>query len=283
MLVNGTSIDTVSINDRGLSYGDGVFETIRLHEGHTIYLQQHLERLLKGCQRLKIKLDLKLLEEEIGQLSSQFSEYAVLKIIISRETGGRGYRPTANATANRILSLHTLPSSNLTQADTGIHSFLCQQRLALQPALAGIKHLNRLEQVLASQEWPDEKYHEGIMLDINGNVIEGTKSNLFLLESNTLITPDLTHCGVDGVMRKVLIAAFNTQVKIEAVSLSRLLEAKEVFVCNSVFGVWPLLSLTIYNNESNERTGTQLYEFTPGNFCLQARQVFENALTQHAF
>lgn len=273
MLVNGIPIDTVAINDRALSYGDGVFETILLHEGQSIYLQSHIERLLVGCRRLGIRCDIDLLKSEIQELSSQFSQYGVLKIVISRGSGGRGYRPDPSATAKRILTLHPAPNYNSAYGKDGIQTFLCQQRLALQASLAGIKHLNRLEQVLASQEWPGDDFQEGIMLDSNGLVIEGTRSNLFIVESGYLLTPKLEFCGVDGVMRKSLIEAFSTRVKIEEISLKRLQEATEVFVCNSIFGVWPVL---------NFKAGSRLYQYTPGEFCLEARQVFETALVQHA-
>lgn len=273
MLVNGISIDTISITDRALSYGDGVFETVLLHEGYTIYLERHLERLFSGCKRLGITCDEELLNKEIEELSSQFLQYGILKIIVSRETGGRGYRPDSSVMANRILTLHALPDYKLFPTETGIQTFLCQQRLALQPVLAGIKHLNRLEQVLASQEWPGEEFLEGIMLDVDGRVIEGTKSNLFFVESGNLVTPALTCCGVEGVMRNALIAGFKNQVKVEQVTLTRVFEADEVFVCNSIFGVWPVLSL---------KTAANVYCYSPGDFYLQARQIFESALTQHA-
>lgn len=273
MLVNGISLDTVALNDRGLSYGDGVFETILLHEGQAIYLNKHLERLLTGCQRLGISCDMDLLKNDIEALSIQFSHYGVLKIVITREPGGRGYRPNPRAGSNRILTLHAAPPLNSSHVNSGIKAFLCKQRLALQPSLAGIKHLNRLEQVLASQEWPSDDYQEGIMLDYNGLVIEGTKSNLFIIESGKLLTPNLDECGVKGVMRNTLVQAFGSRIHIEPIPLKRLLDAKEAFVCNSIFGIWPLLSLRAHDTD---------YSFAPGDFCLEARQVFDSALAQYA-
>ena len=273
MLVNGVAQQVIQISDRAVSYGDGVFETIRLHDGKAIYLEKHLQRLSAGCTRLKLNCDLALLEQEIKSLSPEFKSYGVLKIVLSRGVGGRGYRPEPDSLATRVLSLHDLPDYSQFDQNLGIQAFLCRQPLGLQPTLAGIKHLNRLEQVLASQEWPAETFFEGLMLDIDGRVIEGTKSNLFFAEAGQLLTPDLSDCGVNGVMRQVLLEAFNEQVAVQDCSLERLLKADEVFVCNSIFGVWPLQSLTVTDT---------LYTYFPGEFSTQARQIFEAALLAHA-
>jgi 4-amino-4-deoxychorismate lyase len=273
MLINGIPNETVAINDRALSYGDGVFETILLYQGQPVFLQQHLERLTHGCRRLGIDVNLELLNQDIEQLSSRFRDYGVLKIIISRAAGGRGYQPDPMASANRLLSLHAAPAYNESWSKIGIQAFLCQQRLAIQPSLAGIKHLNRLEQVLASQEWPGKEFQEGIMLDTDGMVIEGTKTNLFIVESGYLITPDLSACGVKGVMQKFLLENFKSRIEIDQIPLRRLFEADGAFVCNSIFGVWPLLSL---------HTDSHIYQYNVGEICQEARQVFEKALHQHA-
>lgn len=289
MLVNGIPQTQLALTDRALSYGDGLFETVRLYQGRPIFLTKHLMRLQLGCERLGIECQMDLLQKEIAQLENQFNAFGVLKIIVSRGSGGRGYRPaqsttraTTHATTDddtaelinnqttRILTLHSLPDYTEVLSQGGINTFLCTQRLGFQPALAGIKHLNRLEQVMASLEWPSEDYFEGIMLDLDGYVIEGTKSNIFFAEGGKLFTPELSRCGVNGVLRQALLEHFKDQLTIEACALSRLITADEVFVGNSVFGVLPVLKF---------KDKQQEHYFTPADFCQQAQQVFNAALT----
>ena len=243
MSVNGSDQDTIAINDRGFAYGDGVFETILIHGHQPVLINAHLDRLEHGAERLKIPLNRKLLEQEISQRSTDFPVQGVLKIIVSRGLGGRGYRPVNNNDTTRVLSFHLMPDYGDQSAEAGVDVFVCQQRLAIQPSLAGIKHLNRLEQVLASQEWPEGNFMEGIMLDMNDNVIEGTRSNIFWAESGQLYTPSLDQCGVAGIMRNYLSEHIDGVLETGECSLTRLLNADEVFLCNSVFGVWPVKNI----------------------------------------
>ncbi len=271
MRLDGQPVDSLPLDDRGLAYGDGLFETILLHHARPVFLQRHLNRLTLGCERLGITLDLKRLEQEIADYSHSFTTRGVLKIIVTRGSGGRGYRVSPGMGARHILSLHPLPAP--AHGPDGIATFLCRQRLARQPSLAGIKHLNRLEQVLASLEWPaDALVHEGLMLDTEGLVIEGTRSNLFLVEQGRLLTPSLDLCGVNGIMREVLLESFGAEAEISGITLERLLAATEVFVCNSVFGVWPVVRLHLPE-------GSQHY--MAGEFTRRAADVFENALSLH--
>lgn len=261
MLVNGQSLALLPLDDRGLAYGDGLFETILIRNHQPLLLQQHLQRLGRGCERLGLQLDQAAFDSELQQvLDGPAAANAVLKIMLTRSAGGRGYRPGANST-NRIFTLHAVPTYPAS-TQTGITAFLCQQRLARQPALAGLKHLNRLEQVLASLEWPEGEVMEGLMLDTEGLVIEGTRSNIFLTKGNSLVTPDLRNCGVDGVLRAVLLQHFAGAAVVADVTLEQLQDADEVFFCNSVFGVWPLTTLLV---------GNERWQFTPGRFTAQAR------------
>ena len=243
MSVNGSDQDTIAINDRGFAYGDGVFETILIHGHQPVLFNAHLDRLERGAERLKISLNRKLLEQEISDRYVDLPVQGVLKIIVSRGLGGRGYRPANNNDTTRALSFHPMPDYGDQPVETGVDVFVCQQRLAIQPSLAGIKHLNRLEQVLASQEWPEGDFMEGIMLDMNDNVIEGTRSNIFWVESGQLYTPSLDRCGVAGIMRNYLSEHIDGVLETGDCSLTRLLKANEVFLCNSVFGVWPVKSI----------------------------------------
>lgn len=277
MIVNGSSQDTIAINDRGLAYGDGVFETILIHRHHPILLQAHLDRLESGSSRLKISLDRTQLEQEIADYSPHFPEQGVLKIIVTRGAGGRGYRPLHSSDTTRILSLHSLPVYEGDPGNSGIATFICNQRLAIQPTLSGIKHLNRLEQVLASQEWLDESFMEGIMLDSNDNVIEGTRSNIFWSESGRLFTPTLSNCGVAGIMRNYLLNSIAGAAEINGCSLDRLVGADEIFICNSVFGIWPVRSI-----QAGSKTVALDVDGSEAKFTRQAQSLFQELLKADA-
>lgn len=255
MLINGEQATALPVNDRALAYGDGLFETIRYCNGRLLFEDLHLQRLARGCARLHLEYDSGALEREIDlALRLGKAPDGILKIIISRGSGGRGYRPPRQ-TATRILTLHPLPDYGTTPPELGIRAFLCRQRLATGGTLAGIKHLNRLEQVLAASEWPDESFHEGLMLDGDGYVMEGTRSNLFFVNKGRLYTPDLARCGIDGIMRQVLLQRYGQNAEIGYYTLADLHLADEVFVSNSVIGVWPLLSLQAGNERITWQVG----------------------------
>jgi 4-amino-4-deoxychorismate lyase len=245
VLINGEPATTVPLNDRALAYGDGLFETIRYGNGRLLFEDLHLQRLAQGCARLGLDYDAAALEREMEhalRISEERKEPdGILKIIISRGSGGRGYRPPRQG-ANRILTLHALPDHG-TPPEHGIKAYLCRQRLAVDGAFAGIKHLNRLEQVLGAGEWPDGDFTEGLMLDADGYVTEGTRSNLFFVRNGRLHTPDLSRCGIAGIMRQVLLQRYGDNTATGFYTLADLHLADEVFVSNSVIGVWPLLSL----------------------------------------
>jgi 4-amino-4-deoxychorismate lyase len=193
-MINGEIKELFPATDRGLHYGDGLFETIAVINGRPTLWQAHMERLQCGCELLGIPLpDLQQLHEEASSLCSS-EERVVLKLMITRGSGGRGYRPPQDVLSQRILFRYPWPDSP--DLSHGIQLRVCQTPLACNPALAGIKHLNRLEQVLARAEWDDPAIHEGLMCDLDGRVKEGTMSNLFWVEDSQLFTPDLSRCGV---------------------------------------------------------------------------------------
>ncbi|MDG2176252.1 MAG: aminodeoxychorismate lyase [Gammaproteobacteria bacterium] len=271
MLVNGSDQDSITGNDRGLAYGDGVFETIRLHNNKPLLLGSHLNRLALGAQRLQISLNLEHLEQELEQLTFEYPAQGILKILVTRGRGGRGYRPPAEADTTRLLTLHPLP--DYAGTEKGINVFVCNQRLAKQPSLAGIKHLNRLEQVMASLEWPGAEFHEGLMLDTSDFVVEGTRSNIFWGEKDRLFTPALDNCGVEGVMRNYLLEKIPEAEPIENCTLDRLLDAEEIFFCNSIFGIWPVLKI---------KTDTDMFSLEPNTntsgFTRKAKDIFAHLL-----
>jgi len=249
-LLNGETSDSLSLQDRGLQYGDGLFETIAVRNMQFEFWQRHMQRLLDGCQRLRIPLpDPEHLLAEARTLLDGRSD-AVLKIIITRGQGGRGYRaPTESATKpSRILAVYDLPDYPAENQANGIIARYCETRLGTSPTLAGIKHLNRLEQVLARSEWQDETVFEGLMLAAHGRVTEGTMSNLFFVKEDTLCSPDLSNAGVAGIMREVILEiAYQQNVLVEIAHFSKadLKAADEIFICNSLIGAWPVRQLEI--------------------------------------
>jgi len=242
ILVNGIESDRVAVGDRGLQYGDGLFETFAVRDGMPEQWDRHLRRLQLGAARLNIPMpDPQLLADEASRVCHNQTR-AVLKLIVTRGEGGRGYRPAPDMAPTRILSLHPWPDYPAGHAAQGVRLRLCRTPLGLNPALAGIKHLNRLEQVLARSEWEDADIAEGLMLDSEGRLVCGTMSNLFLVRDGELYTPELTRCGVEGTTRaRVLETAADHDIPchIADLKLDALWDADEVFVCNSIIGVWP--------------------------------------------
>ncbi len=192
--------------------------------------------------------DESLLLDEIRQVISQAkTERSIIKLLITRADGSRGYRATESTphSVTRIIQLFdAVESSEL--AKLGIRARLCNTVLGKNVQLAGIKHLNRLEQVLARSEWQHTDIHEGIMLDSDGDVIEGTMSNLFLVINDVIVTPMLNESGVHGIIRRLLIenqTSLPLPVQVRRVQKQELYEASEVFFTNSLIGIWPVQQL----------------------------------------
>jgi len=246
MLINGQKTDQLGAANRGLQYGDGLFETIAVIDGRCPFWDRHMRRLQNSCQRLSLPVaDIALLEAEAQSLINNETR-AVLKLIISRGEGGRGYRYPEPTQATRILMRHPWPDYPLQNWQVGVQVRFCNTVLARQLQLAGLKHLNRLEQVLARNEWQDSDIVEGLMSDENGNVIEGTISNVFMLQNGILYTPDLSHCGVAGIMRERLIelaAQEGMSIHIGNITKEQLFNADEIFLSNSLIGLWPVKQL----------------------------------------
>ncbi|MDQ7073688.1 MAG: aminodeoxychorismate lyase [Gammaproteobacteria bacterium] len=236
-LVNGDLTESISALDRGLAYGDGLFETVAVRAGQPLLWSAHIERLLLGCSRLKITPpNVKQLCLEAEQLCQQ--DDGVLKIVVTRGVGRRGYAPF-DCEPTRIVSFAKQPRREI-NAPARIRVRLCQSRLSINPQLAGIKHLNRLEQVLARAEWDDDRIAEGIICSVAGEVIEGVSSNLFVVQDGVLLTPDLSQCGVAGVMRAQVIQEakkMDVKCQISQITLNDLHQADEVLLCNSLTGI----------------------------------------------
>ena len=245
-LLNGRPVDAqqpvVHLNDRGWLYGDGLFETMLLTGGRVRFLQDHIERLQLGCERLGIAVPAtQLLQQELAQLCGS-NQHAVVRLTVTRGRAERGYRPPEHAEPTRVWQLFSAPPS----IGTGIEVRWCETRLSRNPLLAGIKHCNRLEQVLAQAEWCNAEIAEGLMLDTEGELVCATASNVFLVFDGVLVTPDLRYSGIAGVMRKNLLRlARDLRIEQEqrAVRPEEVSDAQELFVCNAVRGIQPVVTL----------------------------------------
>ncbi len=241
-LVNGRPADNLAVADRGLHYGDGLFETLAIRHGQPLLWERHMQRLRDGCTSLGLTApDDAQVHAEVMQVAGH-APRAVVKIILTRGSAGRGYRPPTAAVSTRIIQHHPWPQHPPAAREQGVAVRWCQTRLSVQPRLAGLKHLNRLEQVLARAEWQDE-YAEGLTRNTRDLVIEATASNLFLVHEGTLITPDLSQSGVAGVMRAEVLAQARRcgiPVAIQAVTPAMVEQAEALFLTNSLIGIWPV-------------------------------------------
>lgn len=242
VLVNGVAGAAIAACDRGFAYGDGVFRTLRMSGEVPVHWDRQYARLQADCHRLSISCPSQsLLAKELALAVTDTPAEAAAKIIISRGEGKRGYSFDSFLAPTRAITAFPLAEHPAHFASDGIRMHLCDLRLGHQPLLAGIKHLNRLENVLARAEWSDPQVAEGLLLDFQGNVIGGTMSNVFMVKNGVLCTPDLSNCGVAGVTRSRVLefaAANGFDCRTGNFSLDFLLDADEVFVCNSLIGLW---------------------------------------------
>ena len=246
--VNGIIDAQVSPLDRGFNYGDGVFETCKMTNAKISLWKFHSERLLNSCKKLNIPVDLNVIEVQLAKLVLAVDKVdvnsAIIKIIVTRGQGGRGYG--ISNVSNPTIVIGIFPAAQYPDFyfSEGVNVRLCNQRLSCNKNLAGLKHLNRLEQILARSEWQDENIAEGIVLDVNDNVIEAVFSNIFLIKGGELFTPDLSEAGVAGVMRRFIIEIVAPEARVDIYikkcALKDLINTDEVFLCNSNYGIWPV-------------------------------------------
>lgn len=239
VLVDGEDDPRVSALDRGLAYGDGLFETIRVLHGKAPLWSRHMARLREGCARLGLPApDARQLEAECTQVAAGVAD-AVVKIVLTRGLGERGYAPAPEAAPTRIVAAFPAPVVPPDWYADGIRVRCCALRLAAQPRLAGIKHLNRLEQVLARAEWSDAGVVEGLMFDREGNLVSATAANVFVGLDGGLSTPPVENCGVAGVLRAALLEAL-PRVRVRTIAKEELMRADEMFLASSVRGALPV-------------------------------------------
>lgn len=241
VLINGEDRCQVEVADRGFQYGDGVFETIACRQGRLQLWPEHLHRLQQACDRLGLHMpDESTWLADIEKL--QLKGDAVVKLILTRGVSGRGYAYDASSEVTRVVSVSPWPAYP-EQNRQGVTVRFCETPVSINTALAGIKHLNRLDNVLARNEWQDPEIAEGIMLDHHQHVIEGTMSNIFCVLDHELYTPSLARSGVAGVMRDQVIQLaerMNLTVNIVEISQYNFLNMDALFLTNSLIGLWPI-------------------------------------------
>ncbi len=249
----------IPADERGLHYGESLFETLRAERGCLPWWASHWARLARGAARLGLPLPA---EEQVKAeaLALLAGQSAVLKLRLSRR-GGRGYAAPADAEPLWMLSLHPLPAP---QAALELH--WCQIRLACQPRLAGLKHGNRLEQILARQEAVAAGADEGLLCDMQGQVISATSANLFILENGQWHTPAVDEAGVAGVCRAHLLAA--SDARVGRIVPARVENAEAVFLCNAVRGILPVAALGARHwpgiHPAIAKLGQHLHGLNPG-------------------
>lgn len=240
-LIDGQVASALPLDDRALAYGDGVFETILLHEGRPVWWEEHLQRLRTGAERLGLCAPANdAWEADLAALQSThpLPERGVLKLILSAGSSSRGYARGETGAPRRLLQLGPAP---MPRAATGIEVRWCRTQLAIAPQLAGIKHLNRLEQVLARAEWSDAAIFEGLMCDSDGRLVCATAANVFARIDGRWSTPRLNRCGVAGICRQQLMPWSNALER--DLMPAEVMSADELFVCSSVRGILPVTTL----------------------------------------
>lgn len=240
------SLNTDFASDRGLAFGHGVFETMRFKNFDIPFKNKHFKRLKKGASVLNINLIDNVLDQYLADIMEKLKakqiSSGVLKLIITAGSSDSGYTCPPNLEANFFFKVRSLQEI-ITHTDIAMVKLgICEHRIPINPQIASIKHLNRLDQVLASLEMQRSGFFDGIMLDHHDRIIETTASNIFLKSrTSEWLTPKICDCGISGVMREVLIneifPKLETDITECTISMDTLYDSKEIFICNSVRGI----------------------------------------------
>ncbi|MCG7531529.1 aminodeoxychorismate lyase [Psychrobium sp. MM17-31] len=246
MWVNGVATDVISASDRGFSYGDGIFTTIKVTNGVCHLLPDHLMRLQRGISALAIaQIDFDALLNQLCDVAKMLAQ-GVIKVVISRGVGQRGYSSVGCDSPTVVVSTSPLPSCYQAWQRDGIALGVSTVALGLNPLTAGIKHLNRLEQVLVKQQIDDNGWTDAVVLDCQACVIETNMANLFWRNGDKVYTPNLDFSGVKGLMRaqvKSALAAWAIEVVEDRFKLSSLTDADEIFITNCLMDVVPVVAI----------------------------------------
>lgn len=246
MWINGTAQSSLPASERATQFGDGCFTTAAIIHGAVQLPEAHLQRLREGCERLMMPaVDWTRLESEM-RAAAQPHAQGVLKVILSAGSGGRGYSRSGVTGATRIVSVSAWPAHYQALRTQGVRLQTSPVRLAQNPLLAGIKHLNRLEQVLIRAHLDQSDADEALVLDTAGAVVECCAANLFWRQGDRVFTPDLSLAGVDGIMRRRLMAqmaAAGQACHVVRAEAAQLMAADEVVICNALMPVLPVRQL----------------------------------------
>jgi 4-amino-4-deoxychorismate lyase len=240
--INGQQDRHLSVNNRGLAYGDGVFTTAKIVDGKVQFLSAHVDRLINSCNKLNIAFpDMNKIIAELTKTAQRF-ELAVAKVIITAGDGGRGYSRQGCLVGNVIITFHDFPEHYASLEQKGIHLGVSASKIGVSPLIAGIKHLNRLEQVIIRQELDNRSEDDLLVLNCLDNVIEASAANVFWFKNNIWYTPKLNESGVEGLMRNHILHSCSNHCEIKVVNakLLALDSIDAMFICNSVMGVMPV-------------------------------------------
>tara|TARA_B110001452_G_C15146718_1_gene399185 strand:- start:31 stop:897 length:867 start_codon:yes stop_codon:yes gene_type:complete len=256
-LVNGKFEDKISVFDRGLAYGDGFFETMAWKKEDKTgnffieFWERHLKRLSNGCRKLNINLPSKSILKSHGDkivrkaiLMGYLS--GIIKIIITRGSGGRGYKYEENMIPTVIFIVSEKPIYSVKELVKGVNVKFCNTKLSSNRSIAGYKHLNRLDSVLSRSEWNTKEIFEGLITDEEDNVIEGTMTNVFTLSNDVIYTPSIDQIGIKGIMREIVIEKFSNYFKdiIQCkISKEEFLNSESIFLTNSIIKIIPVKNI----------------------------------------
>ena len=244
--INGQLATHIEVSDRALNYGDGIFTTILVKDRECRDLTAHLVRLQQGIKILEIaQIDFAALAQQLAEIAKEHS-IAVLKVLVSRGSGQRGYSCVGCDDPKVIVTLSDYPSHYLAFQAQGIALGVSTVALGLNPLLAGIKHLNRLEQVLIRQQIDKENQSDALVLDCQGFIVETAVANVFWVKDNIVYTPSLDLSGVSGIMRDNVIKCLTEQgfqVQSDRYRLGSVISADEVFITNCLLGMVRVTSI----------------------------------------
>jgi len=242
-----SALQTVDPDDRGFQYGDGLFETIAIRGGKPRLWRYHMDRLGSGCKRLGLgppvvaSLDQRV--KAALQVSKEDTSFCIAKIIVTAGTDARGYGRTMPSSTETYIGVFPAAPLNKQAYRNGVTTMMCDTRLAVGSPVAGLKTLNRIEQVLGRSECASTGAFEGLMMDAEGRLICGTMSNVFIVSDNVVRTPSLERCGVAGTMRRLVLEELersNWSVDVCDLDETDLAAGDEVFIANSQMGVVPV-------------------------------------------
>jgi 4-amino-4-deoxychorismate lyase len=242
---NGVRCDAIDPLDRAFLYGDGLFTSVRVSSGDPHLWIRHLHRLQDGAQRLNLDVHFAQLALDVAEKTALLN-HGVLKVIISRGVGARGYLPPQQPAVIYLQLFPSIEGSDVVCKPPIASGMLVSQLGQVMPQLSGLKTLNRLEQVLLRQELAGYEWHEGLVCDVNGWIIEGVYSNCFFQVDGEWWTPPIDCSGILGVMRTELIERMQTQhVSLHVKTLQRdeVGRIEALFFCNALTQIVPVRTL----------------------------------------